>query len=151
MLQNLHGLMVDNIVSLRTITASGEILTCSETVNPDLFWAHRGAGKHFGVVTELELKMYPLSDLQGEKEGEVWVVLMMFHPGQVEAVMKVVAEMEVTERMVAGINYACPPPAFEVGLFSSLTAATTASLFSTLLLLPILTSPFTFQNRPSQN
>jgi FAD/FMN-containing dehydrogenase len=46
-----HGLSVDNLVSAEIVTAEGNIVTASATENPDLFWAIRGGGGNFGIVT----------------------------------------------------------------------------------------------------
>src|SRR6266851_3128445 len=46
-----HGAVCDNLLSLDLITAEGEGITASEELNPDLFWAMRGAGANFGVAT----------------------------------------------------------------------------------------------------
>ena len=56
-----HGLACDNIVSLDLVTAAGELLTVDENTNPDLFWAMRGAGANFGVVTSIEYRLYPIT------------------------------------------------------------------------------------------
>jgi hypothetical protein len=114
LMQGLQGLAVDNLVSLRLINATGEIITCSETENQDLFWGVRGAGKHFGLVLDYELKIFPLDVLGGANKGEVWVARILFSPDQIEQVAKTMIEMEITDRMVCGLNFACPPPAFEV-------------------------------------
>jgi FAD/FMN-containing dehydrogenase len=53
-----HGLTCDNFVSLKLVTASGEVVTASETDHPDLFWALHGGGGNFGAVTEFELKAH---------------------------------------------------------------------------------------------
>ena len=55
------GLMVDNLVELELITASGERLTCNAAQNPDLFWACRGGGGgNFGIVTSYRFRLHPV-------------------------------------------------------------------------------------------
>jgi FAD/FMN-containing dehydrogenase len=58
-----HGMAVDNLVSVEMVTAQGEVITASEREHPDLFWAMRGAGHNFGVVTSMEFKVHPMSTL----------------------------------------------------------------------------------------
>lgn len=53
------GLAVDLILSLSVVLADGSLVTASEHENPDLYWAFRGAGPSFGIVTEFKLKTYP--------------------------------------------------------------------------------------------
>lgn len=60
--QGLYGLMVDNILSARLVTATGEVVIVSETENSDLFWAIRGAGANFGIVTSITYRLHPLSN-----------------------------------------------------------------------------------------
>lgn len=50
-MQGMHGMMVDSLESVRMATASGNMVTASEKENPDLFWAVRGAGANFGIIT----------------------------------------------------------------------------------------------------
>lgn len=57
-LQGQYGLMVDQVISARLVLPSGELVTVSDQENPDLFWAIRGAGHNFGLVTEWEYRVY---------------------------------------------------------------------------------------------
>jgi FAD/FMN-containing dehydrogenase len=55
--QGMFGLVLDNLLSARLVTAEGKIVDVSKSQNPDLFWAIRGAGANFGIVTSAVFKL----------------------------------------------------------------------------------------------
>jgi hypothetical protein len=55
-----HGLTCDNLVAAEIVTADGRLLRASATENVDLFWALRGGGGNFGIVTTFEYKLFPV-------------------------------------------------------------------------------------------
>ena len=62
-LRRKYGLSLDNRLSVEIVTADGQVRTASATENEDLFWAVRGAGSNFGVVTSFEFRVHPVGPL----------------------------------------------------------------------------------------
>jgi FAD/FMN-containing dehydrogenase len=58
-----HGLTVDNLVEAELVTAEGEIVRASAQDRPDLFWALRGGGGNFGVVTSFQFTLHPVGPI----------------------------------------------------------------------------------------
>ena len=77
-----YGLATDNLISAEVITASGDVLRANESENADLFWALRGGGGNFGVVSSFEYRLHPvgpvMSGLVAYPVGEARDVLRFF-------------------------------------------------------------------------
>jgi FAD/FMN-containing dehydrogenase len=64
-LMGTHGLTIDNLLSAEVVTADGQALKASASEHPDLFWALRGGGGNFGVVTAFEYRLHPVTQVLG--------------------------------------------------------------------------------------
>lgn len=62
-LSRLGGLTIDNLLAARVVTADGEALVASPSENADLFWAIRGGGGNFGIVTEFEFALHEVGPI----------------------------------------------------------------------------------------
>jgi FAD/FMN-containing dehydrogenase len=60
-----HGFAIDNLLSVDVVTAEGALRTASATQHEDLFWAMRGAGHNFGVVTSFEYRLHSVITVLG--------------------------------------------------------------------------------------
>ncbi len=73
-----HGLAANSVVAVELVNVDGEQIRASAEENPDLFWALRGGGGSFGVVTAIEMKLYPVADLYAG-----WLIFPMERASQV--------------------------------------------------------------------
>ena len=74
-LERKHGLACDNLLAAELVTADGEHVRASADEHPELFWALRGGGGNFGVVTAFEFRLHPL-------EPEVFAGLALYPVGR---------------------------------------------------------------------
>ncbi|KAH8754199.1 hypothetical protein F5883DRAFT_188125 [Diaporthe sp. PMI_573] len=107
---SLTGFGSDQIIAARMIDAEGNLVEVTQE-EPDLLYAIRGAGQFFGLITELTVKIWPLSEL-GNDDGVIWSGRFIFpidRALEVAEVMKVLVEDE--SKATAGLLMAiCPPP-----------------------------------------
>ncbi|GJC89088.1 FAD-linked oxidoreductase azaL [Colletotrichum liriopes] len=90
------GFGVDNVLSLRVVVASGEILTISPTSHSDLFWAFRGAGPNFGVVTSATVRAWPTS----AQDRNAWLMNLVFSPDQLPQVAQAIQDLPLKPEQV---------------------------------------------------
>lgn len=76
-----YGMTIDNLVSAKIVTAEGKTLKVSDDDNSDLFWAIRGGGGNFGVVTEFEFQLHDMNP-------EVYAGLIVFPFIEAKEIMK---------------------------------------------------------------
>jgi len=99
-----HGLTIDNLLSADVVTADGRFLVASEKENQDLFWALRGGGGNFGVVTSFEYRLHPVKD--------VYVGLVFFELSAARQILEFYRQYIATapEEMGAFFAFQIAPP-----------------------------------------
>lgn len=104
------GFGSDQIISARLIDAKGNLVDVTEEKEPDLLWAIRGAGQFFGLITELVIKAYPLSDL-GNDKGVIWAGSFVFPLDRVKEVSLAMKDlMNDSSHATGGLMMIMSPP-----------------------------------------
>jgi FAD/FMN-containing dehydrogenase len=87
-LDRLAGLTCDNLLAAELVTADGQVLQVNADSHPDLFWALRGGGGNFGVVTSFTYRLHPVTEVYGgllgyttDRAAEVLRAFAEFGPG----------------------------------------------------------------------
>jgi FAD/FMN-containing dehydrogenase len=96
-----HGLTIDSLLAAEVVTAAGEIVIADAAHHPDLFWALRGGGGNFGVVTRLKFRLNPLPSFVGGP-----LVL----PATAENIAKFAALADVAPEALSTIAMVMPIP-----------------------------------------
>jgi hypothetical protein len=97
-----HGLTIDDLLAAEIVTADGQILHVDDQSHPDLFWAIRGGGGNFGVVTRLQLRLHEVGSIVGG---------MLFLPATVDTIASFIAEAESAPEELSTIaNVMTAPP-----------------------------------------
>lgn len=104
-LNGVHGLVIDNLASAEVVLADGSIVIASKSDNPDLFWALRGAGTSFGIVTKFCYRAY--------EQGPVWAATLVLATTQLGEVIEAAnGNLALrNENSVVLVAIAAPPPA----------------------------------------
>lgn len=104
-LSRAQGLTIDNLLAADVVLADGRTVRADATSHPDLFWALRGGGGNFGVVTRLEYRLHPVSEVTGG---------MLFLPAtpEVLAGLVTVAQEAPEELGLIANVMPCPPMPF---------------------------------------
>jgi len=98
-LLGLRGPLSDSLLSVRIVTGKGKLVTASATENPDLFWAVRGAGHNFGIVTEAKFRVYDATN-----DGQVVNADFLFAPEKNGSVYELLATLDETMPAAMGMN-----------------------------------------------
>jgi FAD/FMN-containing dehydrogenase len=100
-----HGLTIDNLLAAEIVTADGQVRIVDADDEPDLFWAIRGGGSNFGVVTRFKLRLHEL-------DGVVGGILVL--PATAETVAGFIAAAEAAPEELSTIANVmpCPPMPF---------------------------------------
>ncbi len=99
-----HGLSIDNLASVEIVTADGRLRRADPTENADLFWAVRGGGGNFGVVTSFEFNVHPVGP-------DVWLSAPIYpldRAGAVMAAFRDYMEEAPDELMGLGVYWSAP-------------------------------------------
>ena len=97
-----HGLTIDNLLAAEIVTADGQTRRVDTENHPDLFWAIRGGGGNFGVVTRFQFRLHPLDTVVGG---------MLILPATPEAIAGFIAEAQAAPEELSTIaNVMIAPP-----------------------------------------
>jgi FAD/FMN-containing dehydrogenase len=96
-----YGLTIDNLLAAEIVTADGELLRIDEHDHPDLFWAIRGGGGNFGVVTRFKFRLHKIETIVGG---------MMILPATPEVIAGFIGEAEVAPDELSTIANVMPAP-----------------------------------------
>ena len=96
-----HGLTIDNLLAAEIVTADGRLRRVDAEIEPELFWALRGGGGNFGVVTRLKYRLHPVDTVVGG---------LLVLPATPEVIAGFVAEAEAAPDELSTIANVMPSP-----------------------------------------
>jgi FAD/FMN-containing dehydrogenase len=97
-----YGMTIDSVIGAELVNADGELLQVNASSHPDLFWAIRGGGGNFGVVTRFQYRLHPVDQIVGG---------LLLLPASAESIVKIIAAAEdAPEELSAIVNVMPAPP-----------------------------------------
>jgi FAD/FMN-containing dehydrogenase len=96
-----YGMTIDNVLAAEIVTANGELLHIDAVTHPDLFWAIRGGGGNFGVVTRFKFRLHKVDAIVGG---------MMILPATAAVIAGFIAEAEAAPDELSTIANVMPAP-----------------------------------------
>jgi FAD/FMN-containing dehydrogenase len=99
-----HGMTIDSVLGAELVTADGDILRVDESSHPDLFWAIRGGGGNFGVVTRFKYRLHPVDRVVGG------LLLLPATPDVIVGIIDIASAAEEELSLIANVMPAPPMP-----------------------------------------
>lgn len=96
-----YGLTIDNLLAVQIVTADGQVRHVDAATHPDLFWAIRGGGGNFGVITQFKFRLHPVNIVVGG---------MLMLPAQADVMAAFAAVAEAAPDELSTIVYTMPAP-----------------------------------------
>jgi FAD/FMN-containing dehydrogenase len=97
-----YGMTIDSVLGAEVVTSNGEVLHVDAASHPDLFWAIRGGGGNFGVVTRFRYRLHPVDQIVGG---------LLLLPATADVIVKIVEAAEAApEELTAIVNVMPAPP-----------------------------------------
>jgi hypothetical protein len=103
-LSRLHGMTIDNVLAAEIVTADGQVRTIDAWHEPDLFWAIRGGGGNFGVVTRFKYRLAEVAQVHGG------VLVLPATPSTIAALAEACTEADDALTVIVNVMAAPPMP-----------------------------------------
>ncbi|KAK2759882.1 hypothetical protein FQN54_002616 [Arachnomyces sp. PD_36] len=100
-LVGVYGLIIDNLISVNLVTPAGKLITVTPKSDPELWFALRGAGPNFGVVTSATMRSYPV-----DKSGlNAWLGTLTFSEEKLEDLVQAIDSLTLEPEMVINLVF----------------------------------------------
>ncbi|KAI9885710.1 MAG: hypothetical protein M1823_002475 [Watsoniomyces obsoletus] len=125
-LMGLYGMSIDNLLSVNLVTANGQLKRVNARSDPDLWFALRGAGANFGIVTSLTMRTHRAPS------NDVWVGSLFFPAAKLQSVVQAHNDLEFLPGMSSLITFAAIPSQSDPSRFEPTVIASPGYITSSL-------------------